>query len=704
MNWITKLFKGGAEKSADSVFVPFGVGANEVQRVDKSNLIANNKNWVFICTDFIAKAVSGVELRLMKYSNSGDDVEVLDHPVLDFLKKPNPQLNDTDFIYSHTASKKITGNAYWKIDRSGAKVTLTPLVATRIETVLDKQTGEVVQYKYRQGAKVHTYDVSEVLHDKTPNPYNIHTGMSTLEGVADWIDIDAFAQQFHRRFFTNGATFGGFIETEEETEERVTLIKLGLATEHQGVDNAHKLGVLPKGAKFKGRDVSMSDMQFQEGDVRNRDKILTAFGIPKAVLGIVEDVNRANAEASEYVFSKYTLKPEMRSLCSFLNDSILPLFTKDDTLYFTFEEVVPDNEELKLKQAEVALNKAPYMTINEVRAEQGLPPIENGDVVQGNPMTVPVGSPQQRTVKKPLTKGQKREKQLEEIAEKITDITLKTFGEDVAVKKKVNKSVESEDELEVEHKAFVARVTEYEKQLRDKLIEYNQRVQNDVIRNLGTLITKAVSEKKISKQDIYDQESEVAVMVDFAKPILKLLAIEEADLVFAELVEGEVFDTDDERLAKEVNDTSLAMAQSYTNTTAEKLTIELNQGLADGDSLVELTERVQNVMDFRTAVGAVQTAQTEAFHIANEASNVAYIQSGVVKSKKWYTAQDERVCEFCGPMHEKTVEVTKSFFKKGEKVEGRDGGELFTDYRSVEHPPLHPSCRCQIKPDRIEIE
>jgi hypothetical protein len=39
----------------------------------------------------------------------------------------------------------------------------------------------------------------------------------------------------------------------------------------------------------------------------------------------------------------------------------------------------------------------------------------------------------------------------------------------------------------------------------------------------------------------------------------------------------------------------------------------------------------------------------------NIASEEAWRQSEVVEAKEWFTAKDERVCEFCGPMNGKTV-------------------------------------------------
>ena len=212
--------------------------------------------------------------------------------------------------------------------------------------------------------------------------------MGKLEKIARWVDTSAYANEFLRLFFVNGAQFGGFIETEEESEERIKLIKAGLANEHVGVQNAHKIAVLPKDSKFVEATATMKDMQFSELDEKYRDKILAAFGVPKTLVGFTTEVNRASAEASEYIYTKYTVKPAVDDLIEFLNYTIAPLIDPSGKQYFAYDDFVPENVEMKIKERESALNKQPYKTVNEVRAEVGLPPVDGGDVIYSSPGTV----------------------------------------------------------------------------------------------------------------------------------------------------------------------------------------------------------------------------------------------------------------------------------------------------------------------------
>ena len=198
-------------------------------------------------------------------------------------------------------------------------------------------------------------------------------------------------------------------------------------------------------------------------------------------------------------------------------------------------------------------------------------------------------------------------------------------------------------------------------------------------------------------------EKEVGVLVDLVTPLLRGLMIEQAiEEYTAQQFEG-TFDQDAASIPRIVEMAAKRMAASYNDTTANLLKTALNDGIAAGDDITQLTARVKEIYAFSDSVRAKAVARTESFYIANEGSREAYRQSGVVKSVRWYTAEDEKVCPFCGPMDGKIVSITKTFFSKGDTVEGSDGTTMVTDYRSIDVPPLHTNCRCFVRPETIEV-
>ena len=91
-------------------------------------------------------------------------------------------------------------------------------------------------------------------------------------------------------------------------------------------------------------------MQFDEGRRWNRDLIFGAFGIHGSIMGVSENINRANAEAAETHYAKWLITPRLVRIKEALNERVLPVFG-DPTLEFHFDDPVPENRELRLKEA-----------------------------------------------------------------------------------------------------------------------------------------------------------------------------------------------------------------------------------------------------------------------------------------------------------------------------------------------------------------
>ena len=96
-------------------------------------------------------------------------------------------------------------------------------------------------------------------------------------------------------------------------------------------------------------------------------------------------------------------------------------------------------------------------------------------------------------------------------------------------------------------------------------------------------------------------------------------------------------------------------------------------------------------------VRAMRIARTESINLLNRGQETAWQASGVVAEKEWYTALDERVCQWCGPLHGATQSLGDNYFTEGEDYVGNKGGTLKI-YENSPTPTIHPSCRCTLLP------
>jgi SPP1 gp7 family putative phage head morphogenesis protein len=248
---------------------------------------------------------------------------------------------------------------------------------------------------------------------------------------------------------------------------------------------------------------------------------------------------------------------------------------------------------------------------------------------------------------------------------------------------------------EARWRAFVKRVTPYEKLIKKTMADYAQGMAERASANLEE------QSKAFDLATLLDPRSEVRIIVSAVRPIFDDLYRSEgrtsADLI------GGAFDDTTARVHQAVNDAVGLMAETYQEETTRLLRDALRDGLDAGEGIDKLKNRISDVGEFSSDVRAERVAKTEAFRVANMAGREAYRQSGVQKLV-WYTAADELVCEFCAPLHGTVVGIDENFYDKGDVVQGSDGGTMPVDYANVTGGALHPNCRCQVVPQVEELQ
>lgn len=140
-------------------------------------------------------------------------------------------------------------------------------------------------------------------------------------------------------------------------------------------------------------------------------------------------------------------------------------------------------------------------------------------------------------------------------------------------------------------------------------------------------------------------------------------------------------------------------------TTAKQLGDTLAEGLANGEGIERLKERVTAVFDHEVDSGVTASeyrsaniARTETFR-ANTYGQRATYQGYGVNRMRWVVSSDP--CEFCIAFGNQyaAAPIDSPFASKGTTLTGIDGGTMALDYEDIEGPPLHPQCRCSMLPE-----
>ncbi len=663
--------------------------------------------WVYACIRAIAEEIAGADLNLYTIAKDGKSTLTDNHELVDLIGSANDYQTGYELRYLTAAHLELVGNAFWYLENvknENSKPTAIHILNPKNIKVLRSKTFPMVitGYEYKAGDETLNFKTYEILHFKSPDPNDALEGVGTTQNILQWIEADNFATEFNRRFFINGARIAGFLETENNyTRENLELLKKQFDEIYSGVANAYKVAALPKGTTFKAGSESQKDMDFVNLQTMMRDKILAGFRVPRTVLGITDDVNRANAEATNYIFALRTIKPKLELIESYLNEFLVPRY--GDNIYLEFEDVVPENRELTIKEMEIATNHQAVMSVNEARDKYfGYPAIENGDAVMGDPNALPVGIPKPTPVQTEQSTRRvgAKKMQAQRAKKDFTETITKTITDKIA-KSSTKLTVPdvqtmNDEEFGAIYKAFRTRVTKYEgKQIKNVQVVNNE-IKKQVVENLPKTV------KTYSAASLYDGEKAISLLVKITVDNYLDLYKNET-LEAAKLIGLADFNPVTSEIRRALETSATLMAQSYNETTVQLLQKKIEEGIANGAGLSEMTDLVNNVFEYSDQVRAQTIARTETFRVANEANRMVWKESGVVKSLKWYTAEDERVCPYCSPIHDKVISIEQNFYDKGDEIIGSDGEMIIADYSDISNPPLHPSCRCYIRPEDINI-
>jgi HK97 family phage portal protein len=270
------------------------------------------------------------------------------HPALEVWNKPNDFFTSSLFVESFQQHVDLVGEGWWVVVYLGSRpIELWPVRPDRMAPVRDPKTF-IDGYVYRSpdGTMI-PLRLDEVVTLRTPAPWDVYRGAGAVQTLFNNLWGAKYAAEWNRRFFENSAIPGGVIEipahlSDPEWKE----FQDRWAESHRGVRNAHTVAMLEYGAKWVDTKYTQRDMEFVELRRVNREEIREAFAMHGHILGLSEDVNRANAEAADVTFARRQLVPRLDRVKDALNGPFLALFGAMGKGYeFVYTNPVPEDRE-----------------------------------------------------------------------------------------------------------------------------------------------------------------------------------------------------------------------------------------------------------------------------------------------------------------------------------------------------------------------
>lgn len=357
-----------------------------------------NLSGVYQCIELISNTISKLPFFVINTKTK----EEVENSKLKFLLnvQPNPNMNAAVFKKTIATNLLTNGNSYVLPRRKEHQLEVERLDVidpALVSIQKNSETGDV-SYNYRttKNKKKENLRYDEIAHIKVnPAPDGLE-GMSPLEYARLTTNIGKKQEEFQESFYTNGGRPDGVLKTTADlSDKEMTFtdkdgkemkmsykdaLRKAWAEAHSG-NKRFNIAVLDNGLEYATiPQISPSDMDFVNSKNSTIEDICRYFNVPPYKLGVGKQTYSNNEQANiEYLVN--TIVPLVTQMEQEFTIKFLPMSDIVDKNY-----AVKCNIEAELR-GDSASRAAWYKTmqyvgaysVNEIRAFENLPKIENGD-------------------------------------------------------------------------------------------------------------------------------------------------------------------------------------------------------------------------------------------------------------------------------------------------------------------------------------
>lgn len=342
--------------------------------------------------DFVARNLAQLHLKLYDRVSDTDRKRVEDHPAAQVLAYPDDRVTREAFIYRLVTDFLIYDNAFvlkLRPSNGNGRLFLVRLPPSAVVVAGGRITPD--QYiVYRWDGSPVTVRPEDMLHWYGYAPDDPLVGMSKLETLRQELSSDMAIQAALVDLAQNGLK-GGYIERPLEASE-ASPEALARIAEQWRAGKLRGDPILDEGMKFVQMGVTPEDAELQTARKFTMEQVASLYGVPLLAMGIGDG---SPADQRKLVYQD-VLPPLGDQLACQLTADLLREEWGAPSLYWEFDYNTKLQGDLENRYPQFTASAgAPWLTRNEVRAKENLPPIEGADdlILPLNVMEEEPGSP-----------------------------------------------------------------------------------------------------------------------------------------------------------------------------------------------------------------------------------------------------------------------------------------------------------------------
>lgn len=340
---------------------------------------------VYACIGLIGGAIASLPLPIYRRTESGR--ERVNHELWWLFNEQPCACMSAAVMWEYlTWSLLLHGDAFAIIRRAatGNIIGIEPVHPTCVSV---SEIGEYLIYTVIDDGETSVFHQDDILHIPGLG-FDGTRGLSPLRYAArQAFGLALAADEYSARFFSNGARPDYIIATEAKMDKaQQDLFRESWMARYAGLKNAHIPAILAGGkADVKALTLSPEEAQLMATRTFQSTDIARIYGVPPHMIGITEKTTSwgTGIEQQSIGFVKYTLQRHLVKIEQEINRKVfrksLQYFAEFNTAGLERGDTKARNESYRIAAGRAG--EPGWMTINEIRKLENLPPVDGGDIL-----------------------------------------------------------------------------------------------------------------------------------------------------------------------------------------------------------------------------------------------------------------------------------------------------------------------------------
>lgn len=346
---------------------------------------------VYRCVDLISDSVAVLPLKTYRLDREGFKSEFKEHPAYQLLDlEPNEDMTRFVFFKTLMASVLLTGNGYAYIERDNRLnvVQLIYMPTSHVSIVWITDANGIMRKRYQVTGFKELVEPRDMIHVLNFS-YDGIIGVSTLTHARQTLNISTSSEKHAASFFSNGG-MSGVLTVEGARLDKTQKDQIYATWEERITNHPNGIAILEANMKYQPITINPKDAQLLESRQFNVVDICRFFSVSPVKAFDLSKSSYSTVEATQLQYLTDTALAVITKIEQEINRKVfLPSERGQVLAEFDTSAILRTD-----KGAQAAywkdLSVIGAATPNEVRRENNLPRIDNGDkaFVQVNVQTL----------------------------------------------------------------------------------------------------------------------------------------------------------------------------------------------------------------------------------------------------------------------------------------------------------------------------